>query len=336
MELIKETGKPSILLAPSGLSLAEGCEWLSAEKTDLRLALDAEGAVLIRGMSVNDEADFGRIRDVVIRQRAQYKEQATPRTSFGDDIYSSTDFPPDERIMLHNENSYTLSFPGLLLFGCLEPAQEGGATPVADCRKVLDAIPADLVRRFREVGWTLVRNYTDYFGLGWRKAFSTDDPDDVLRYCADNEIGATWEADGRLRTVQRRSAVIRHPRLSDDLWFNHVAFWNIGSLSEEVRQALLASFPADELPYNTCFGDGEPVGKREVADLIRAYDAATVREAWQPGDVMVVDNLLAAHGRDPYRGRRRILVAMGEVIELRSCAPTVVPLPGFGVRLPAP
>lgn len=330
MELIKEIGKPSILLAPSGLSLAEGCEWLSAAKSDLRRALDAEGAVLIRGIPVTDEADFGRIRDVVINQRAQYREQATPRTSFGDDIYSSTDFPADERIMLHNENSYTLSFPGLLLFGCLESPGEGGATPIADCRKVLQAIPADLVRRFEEVGWTLVRNYTDFFGLGWRKAFGTDEPGDVLRYCAANMIGAAWEADGRLRTVQRRSALIRHPRLGVDLWFNHVAFWNIWSLDEEVRQAMLDSFPEDELPYNTFFGDGEPLKEREARDLAAAYEAATVRETWQPGDVMFVDNLLAAHGRDPYRGKRRILVAMGEIIELETCAPTVAPLPGVG------
>ena len=330
MELIKEIGKPSILLAPSGLSLAAGCEWLSAMKSDLRRALDTEGAVLIRGIPVRDEADFGRIRDVVIRQRAEYKEQATPRTSFGDDVYSSTDFPADQRIMLHNENSYTLSFPGSLLFGCLESAEEGGATPVADCRKVLRAIPADLVHRFREAGWTLVRNYTDYYGLGWRKAFNTDDPDDVLRYCADNGIGATWEEDGRLRTVQRRSALIRHPRLGDELWFNHVAFWNIWSLDEELRHGLLGFLTEDELPYNTFFGDGEPLKEQELNDLVAAYEAATVRETWQPGDVMLVDNLLAAHGRDPYRGKRRILVAMGEVIELQACAPTVAPLPGFG------
>lgn len=329
MELIKEIGKPSILLAPSGLSLGEGCEWLSTAQSDLRCALDAEGAVLIRGIPVSSEDDFGRIRDVVIRQRAQYKEQATPRTSFGDDIYSSTDFPADQHIMLHNENSYTLSFPGLLLFGCLHPAEEGGATPVADCRKVLRAIPADLVRRFQETGWALVRNYTDYYGLGWRKAFSTDEPGDVLRYCADNMIGAAWEADGRLRTVQRRSALIRHPRLGDDLWFNHVAFWNIWSLDEELRHGL-DSLPEDELPYNTFFGDGEPLKEQEVHDLLAAYEAATVRETWQPGDVMLVDNLLAAHGRDPYQGKRRILVAMGEIIELQTCEPTVAPLPGFG------
>jgi alpha-ketoglutarate-dependent taurine dioxygenase len=330
MELIRDIGRPPVVMAPSGLCLAEACEWLSASEADLRRVLDAEGAVLVRGMPVTSEADFGRIRDVVILERADYHEQATPRTSFGDDVYSSTDFPADQRIMLHNENSYTLTFPGLLLFGCLESAGEGGATPVADCRKVLQAIPSDVVSRFREVGWALVRNYTDYFGLGWRKSFGTYEPDEVMRYCAENKIGASWESGARLCTVQRRSALIRHPRLGEDLWFNHVAFWSVWSLDEELREALLDSLPADELPYNTFFGDGEPLREQEVGTLVAAYEAATVREAWQSGDVMLVDNLLAAHGRDPFRGGRRILVAMGETIDLQACAPTVAPLPGFG------
>lgn len=330
MELINEAGKPPILMAPRRLDLKTGCEWLSAAEPELRRVLDDQGTVLIRGLPVNSETDFGRIRDAVIRQRAQYQEQATPRTDFGDDIYSSTDFPADQRILLHNENSYTLTFPGLLLFGCLEPPDDGGATPVADCRKILQAIPADLAYRFRKAGWALVRNYTDYFGLGWRKAFGTDEPGDVLRYCAGNKIGATWETGGRLRTVQRRSAVIRHPRLGDELWFNHVAFWSIWSLDQKYRRVLLTSLPVDELPYNTFLGDGEPLAEQEIHELTAAYDAATVRETWRPGDVMLVDNLLAAHGREPYRGGRRILTAMGDTIELESCAPTVEPLPGFG------
>jgi hypothetical protein len=34
---------------------------------------------------------------------------------------------------------------------------------------------------------------------------------------------------------------------------------------------------------------------------------------WQRGDVMVVDNVLATHGREPFTGERRILVAMSGV-----------------------
>jgi hypothetical protein len=318
-----------MLMAPRFLSTEEACEWLRSVMMELRSALDSEGALLLRGMPFTSPGDFGALRDAIVSERAQYRERATPRTDFGEDVFSSTNFPVDQRIMLHNENSYTLTFPGVLIFGCLAAATEGGATPVADCRKVLRAIPVSLADRFREVGWGLIRNYTDYFGLGWRTAFGTDDPDQVLRYCAENKIGVTWEPDDRVRTVQRRSALIRHPRLGDEVWFNHVAFWSVWSLPEEVRGYLLSDLTMDELPYNTMFGDGKPLTALEAGELAAAYDSATLRGTWRPGDLMLVDNLLAAHGRDPYRGDRTILVAMGETADLAQCAPTVQPLPSL-------
>lgn len=329
MDLQKEPGSPAILLAPGHLSLGSAGEWLSSIAPALRSALDIEGAIMIRGLPITSAGDFGLLRDALISERAQYREKATPRTTFGDDVFSSTNFPADQRILPHNENSYTLSFPGLVLFGCLVAAEEGGATPVTDCRKVLRCIDYDLVRRFREVGWALVRNYSGYFGLNWQTAFDTDDRSAVLRYCETNTIGATWETDDRLRTVQRRSAIVRHPRLADEVWFNHVAFWNVWSLSPEIRDYFLAEVPAAQLPFNTLFGDGAELTADDVAELVGAYDAATVREPWRPGDLMLVDNLLTAHGRDPYRGARNVLVAMGEVVALADCAPTVAPRAGF-------
>jgi alpha-ketoglutarate-dependent taurine dioxygenase len=42
----------------------------------------------------------------------------------------------------------------------------------------------------------------------------------------------------------------------------------------------------------------------------RAIDSATVRFRWQQGDFLLLDNFTVTHGRMPFRGNRRILVAM--------------------------
>lgn len=40
------------------------------------------------------------------------------------------------------------------------------------------------------------------------------------------------------------------------------------------------------------------------------YDEGSYAFPWQPGDIMVIDNMLMAHGREPFTGKRRIIVAM--------------------------
>jgi alpha-ketoglutarate-dependent taurine dioxygenase len=265
----------------------------------------------------------------VISSRAEYRENATPRSHFGDGVYSSTDLPAAQAIQPHNENSYTLNFPGLLLFGCLVAPDEGGATPVADVRKVLRSLPPRLVERFREHGWALVRTYDEDFGLSWRTAFGTEDRDEVAAYCAANLIAHEWFEDGRLRTTQRRSALITHPRTGEELWFNHFAFWNAWSLDPEIREIMQEAVGPDDLPFATLLGDGSALDEADVRAINDAYAAATVRETWQVGDVLLVDNLLAAHAREAFRGDRRILVAMGDPVELAECCPTVPPLAGF-------
>jgi alpha-ketoglutarate-dependent taurine dioxygenase len=296
----------------------------------VRRHLDRYGGVYLRGLPIGTPEEFAAVRDLLLVESAPYREKATPRTDYGNNVFSSTDLPPTQSIRLHNENSYTLSFPGILLFCCLTAPDTGGATPVADCREVLRNIPPEIVSRFRERGWTLARTYDEYISLDWRTAFASESAEHVERYCDEYLIGYAWGDRGNLRTTQRRSAIVTHPRLGDEVWFNHVAFWNAWSLEPEIRGVLTAEFGADGLPFNTAYGDGEPLSEQDVAAINAAYEKATVREPWRPGDLMIVDNVLAAHGRDPFLGPRRILVAMGDQVTLEQCRPTVPPLAGFG------
>ncbi|MFF4411157.1 TauD/TfdA family dioxygenase [Streptosporangium sp. NPDC001559] len=321
-------GKPVSAWLTGPDDIAGTCDRLAALLPELRAALAEHGAVHLRGLPLKGVDDFARVRDVLIPRHTPYREKATPRSDLGSGVFSSTDLPPSQPIMMHNENSYTLTFPGLLLFACLTAPEEGGATPVADCRKVLRNVPAPLAEKVRASGWLLRRGYSEHISTDWRTAFSAQDRGDVERYCADNLIGHRWQDDGNLRTSQLRPGVIRHPRSGEEVWFNHLAFWNEWSLDEELREVLVEEFGRDGLPFNTAFGDGEPLTRDDLEDLRAAYEAATVRERWRPGDLLIVDNVLTAHGRDPFRGDRRIVVAMGEPVDLLDCAPTVQPAAG--------
>ncbi|MEO5875428.1 MAG: TauD/TfdA family dioxygenase, partial [Streptosporangiaceae bacterium] len=216
--------------------------WLTDHQPRLRRELLTSGALMIRGVPVADAAGFARVRDVLMPQRAGYKEKATPRTDFGEGVFSSTDLPAVQPIRLHNENSYTLDFPGTLLFGCLTAPAEGGATTVGDMREALRLMPPELLARFEEHGWLLVRNFSELAGLPWNQSFATDDPSAVEAYCVANTIGHEWLEDGGLRTRQRRSAVVTHPVTGERVWFNHFAFWNEWTLDADVRDVLVETY----------------------------------------------------------------------------------------------
>ncbi|MFF9061092.1 TauD/TfdA family dioxygenase [Streptomyces sp. NPDC014882] len=329
LPLVLEPGKPPVLLTPELPDLVGARAWLSEQRAAIRTELLRHGHLLVRGLPIARPEEFAELRDVLVERRAAYKEKATPRSAYGDDVYSSTDLPPAQPIHLHNENSYTLDFPGLLVFCCLEAPEKGGATTVADVREVLAALPPGLVERFREAGWLLTRNYHSHVGLPWPTAFATDRREAVEEYCARNLIGFEWTGESGLRTVQRRSALVRHPVTGEEVWFNHAAFWSRWSLDEEVLEVLAMTYGEDGLPFDTAFGDGTELTAEDVAALNAAYDTSTRRESWQPGDLMLVDNVLSAHGRDAYQGSRKILVAMGEPVTLQECAPTVRPAPGL-------
>jgi alpha-ketoglutarate-dependent taurine dioxygenase len=224
---------------------------------------------------------------------------------------------------MHHELSYLLEFPGLMLFACLAAPAAGGATGVADAPTVLEALPRELVERFERVGWLLIRNYNDDIGASVADAFGTDNRVVVESYCRANAIRFEWQPDGGLRTRQRRSAVVHHPVTGERCWFNQIAFLNEWTLDPEVHEFLVDMYGEDGLPFNTCFGNGDPISEDVVQLLNQVYEAQTAREPWQVGDLMLVDNVRAAHSREPFDGPREVLVALADPVRLADCSPTI-------------
>ena len=251
------------------------------------------------------------------------REAFAPRQTHAEGVYSSTKWPANQQMCMHHELSYTLQFPGTMMFACLTAPTEGGATAVADSPTVLNSLPGPLVDRFAREGWMLTRTFGEEIGADWTEAFGTDDPAAVERYCRANGIEFAWQPDGGLRTRQRRSAIVRHPATGQPCWFNQIAFLNQWTLAEDVREYLVEVYGEDGLPFNTRFGNGDPIGK-DIVDLINGINEAnTAREPWQPGDLLLVDNIRTAHSREAYTGQREVLVGMADPVDLADCSPTI-------------
>jgi TfdA family taurine catabolism dioxygenase TauD len=190
----------------------------------------------------------------------------------------------------------------------------GGETPIADSRRVLEAIGPEVSEEFRERGVLYVRNFRKGFGLSWQDTFQTPDRDRVEEFCRKAGIEYVWKGDDDLQTREKRPAMAQHPRSGERVWFNQAHLFHVSSLGEEVAQLLLSEFGEVGLPRNSYFGDGAPIPASSLGRIREAYGREEIVFPWQRRDILVLDNMLSAHGRRPYEGAREIVVAMTDPV----------------------
>jgi len=295
--------------------------WAKENCDRIERDLLGHGAVLFRDFPVASIAGFQDFCRTLSGELLEYRERSSPRSKVHGNVYSSTDYPAEQTIFLHNEHSYSLTFPLRLYFFCETPAARGGETPIADTRKIFQLIDPQVVERFIEKRWMYVRNFGDGFGLSWQTVFQTDDKSAVERYCEASGIEVEWKEGNRLRTRQVRDAIGVHPRTGEKVWFNHATFFHISTLAAPIRETLLAEFAEEDLPNNSYYGDGSPIEPAVMEHLRAAYEQELVAFAWRKGDILLLDNMLAAHGRAPYAGERKIRVAMAAPITRPAVEP---------------
>lgn len=285
-------------------------DWVLENKSVFDQSLLKYGAILLRNFRSYNIDEFEQFITKTSGHLLVYKNRSTPRTLLSGRIYTSTEYPADQEIPQHNENSYTHEWPRRLFFCCIVPATNGGQTPISDSRKVFQRIPKGIVERFVEQGVMYVRTFTKGLGLSWQETFQMTDRTQMQRYCQKNNIVADWLSDGRLRIKQVLKATIEHPATGELVWFNQAHLFHLSSLPTEIRLELEKTGAPDEMPRNAFYGNGEPIDHESLRQIRQAYDQEEKLFNWHKGDILVVDNILVAHGRKPFEGERKVVVGM--------------------------
>lgn len=292
-----------------GLRLAD---WGAAHRDWIEVRLHGPGAVLFRGFEVGGVEAFQAFVQGVSSRLLEYTYRSTPRTKVEGSIYTSTEYPAEQSIPFHNEMSYTRSWPLKIAFLSLVVAETGGATPIADSRVVYRVMDPAVRERFERLGVMYVRNYTPFMDLPWQDVFQTHDRAQVEAFCRENGIGYEWVDDDHLRTRQVCQGTAVHPVTGETVWFNQAHLFHVSSLGDDVREMLVESLGEENVPRNTYYGDGSPISDDALAEVRRAWDAASIRFPWRENDVLLLDNMLMAHAREPFTGARKVVVGMAD------------------------
>ncbi len=285
--------------------------WLAEHREAVEALAADHPMVLIRGLALPDAAAFAAARDRLLPATLDYTYRSTPRTGLGAGVMTATEYPPDQHIPLHCENAYQRQWPLRLVFSCLIPPETGGQTPLASIRAVTARLGQDVMDRAAARGIRYVRSYQPGLDLDWPTVFQTEDRGEVERFCAARGIEVTWLEEGGLRTAQTCQAVAPHPVTGERLWFNQAHLFHPSALGQDVWEDMEALLGPEALPRRALYGDGGELEPELLAEVRAAFAAETRTFDWQQGDLLILDNMLAAHGRTPFTGARKVVVSMG-------------------------
>lgn len=296
----------------NGVNLSQ---WAGNNREYLQEELLKHGAILFRNFSVDTPDKFEAFACAVARDGELFDEYGDlPRENPGAKVYGSTPYPSDKSILFHNESSHTHRWPMKQLFYCVKNAEVGGTTPILDCRQAYQTIDEAIVKRMAEKRLMYVRNFIEGLDVSWKQFFQTSSKERVEAYCRQANIDFEWKGEKQLTTRQVCQAVAKHPQTGEMVFFNQIQLHHISCLDPAVRESMLSMFREEDLPRNVYYGDGTPIEDAVVAEISEVYRRLAVRFQWQSGDIILLDNMLTSHARDPFEGTRKILVAMAEVV----------------------
>ncbi len=292
----------------TGLEAAEA--WIHGEREQLLEEAERCGAVFFRGFPLRTAGDFDRFVSAFGLPPFTYEDSLsnavrmnrTPR------VFTANEAPPTAAIFFHHEMAQTPIYPSKLFFFCESPAATGGATPLCRSDILWERLSAR-VPQFASDCVTKGLRYTNVMpgendlasgmGRSWQSTFKADSREGAERRLA--ELGYTfeWLADGSLKASTPRLPAVR------DLTSGRRSFFN------QLIAAYCGWRDARNDPSKAVtFGDGSPLDREAMDTVVKLAEELAFDVPWRTGDVALVDNYVAMHGRRPFTGSRKILAAM--------------------------
>ncbi len=277
----------------------------------VKTLLEETGAVHFRGFNVLTIDEFEEVAEALLGDLAAYKGGDAPRKAERGLVYNASGPDRTRAVRAHNELSYAPWHPGTLLFGCSIVAAEGGATTVFDGSRVYSILPPAVCDDFTERGITYIQHLPHAAGdpsgiKSWPETFETEDRDQVIEHCQEQYTSAKWTPIGLL-TTNRTPGTIEVGADQRPAWFNQAHIWrkDPATVPDVTDMDRWESW----IGYGATFGDGTEIPEEHMRQVAEALAACEVPVQWEAGDLLLVDNRAAMHGRKPYSGERQVFVA---------------------------
>ncbi|KPI44163.1 Clavaminate synthase-like protein [Cyphellophora attinorum] len=295
--------------------------------TDL---LARHGTLLFRGLPIHSAQDFSKFAHAFGYKPHEIIGIVVNRPLLAPNVAPANEAPKEVLIYNHNESPQVPHAPEYIFFYCHRAPTIGGETPISSSvelfHRAKQAIP-DFIDNLAAKGilskvtYKVEKQYAG--GSTLAQAFGKDivEGDDeatqrkkieaqIARYGRGDHTTWEWSDDGQTLTLTHRLPAIRtQPGTELPTLFSALAAYyknaQINNLTAQARKNAVSQV----------YGDGSPIPEVYLQKLSEITDEIRVLHKWQQGDVLVYDNVIAQHGRQPWGGEQEDRVVLASLFD---------------------
>lgn len=305
---------PTIIINDGSVdTLSQAEQWIANNRDTIKKELSSTGAILFRGFPVSDAQSYDAFFSAFDYANFTYQESLSNavRINHTERVFTANEAPKDVEIYIHNEMAQTPFYPSVISLFCESAADHGGETVICRSDSIYDQLreeEPELTDKLERVGvkYTTLMPLNDDpetgQGRSWKGTLSVDSVEQAEAKLQSLGYSWVWEEDGSLRAQTAALPAIRTLDGGRKVFFNQIiaAYSGWKGVKENPGSAL-------------CFGDDSELSKDFLDKIVAIAKSLSYNLPWQDGDVAVVDNNLAMHGRLPFSGdrKRKVLVVLG-------------------------
>jgi alpha-ketoglutarate-dependent taurine dioxygenase len=313
-------------------AVVEAIKSLQAQDGILTKKLAQHGTLLFRGLPIKDAQDFSKFAHAFGYSPHEIIGIVVDRPLLAPNVAPANEAPKEVLIYNHNESPQVPHAPEYIFFYSHRAPSEGGETPISSSLELFQRAKEEVPQFIEELAEKGILSKVTYKvekqyagGSTLKQAFGKEIQDDddettrrekvedqIRRYGRNEHTTWEWTDNGQTLVVTHRLPAIRtHPSTDLPTLFTGLAAYykNFVNSANANRRNVTTQL----------YGDGTPIPEEYIKKLADITDEIRVLHKWERGDVLVYDNVIAQHGRQPWQGEQ------GDRVVLASLWDGVVP-----------